>query len=105
MIQSLDASLERLRTDRIDLYYAHKDYPELEIGQIVEAFDGAVRSGKVAALGASNFNADRLGAALAHAEANGAARFEVLPGDYYGVGRPAPAVGGTVFVDHDWSHE
>ena len=35
VIQSLDASLERLRTDRIDLYYAHKDYPELPIEQIV----------------------------------------------------------------------
>ena len=39
VLRSLDASLERLRTDRIDLYYAHKDYPELEIAQIVAAFD------------------------------------------------------------------
>ena len=34
VLQSLDASLERLRTDRIDLYYAHKDYPELDIAQV-----------------------------------------------------------------------
>ena len=81
VLQSLDASLERLRTDRIDLYYAHKDYPELEIAQIVEAFDGAVRSGKVAAVGASNFDADRLSAALAHAE-TGVARFEALQNEY-----------------------
>ena len=67
VIQSLDASLERLRTDRVDLYYAHKDYPELPIEQIVEAFDGAVRSGKALSVGASNFDEHRLLAALDHA--------------------------------------
>ena len=33
----------------------------------------------------------------------GATRFNVLPGDFYGVGKPSPAGGGTVFVDHNWS--
>ena len=47
VLQSLDASLKRLRTDYLDLYYAHKDYPELPIEQIVEAFDGTVKTGKV----------------------------------------------------------
>jgi aryl-alcohol dehydrogenase-like predicted oxidoreductase len=82
VLQSLDASLERLRTDRIDLYYAPKDYPELGIAQIVEAFDGAVRSGKVRAVGASNFDAARLGAALARSDAVGAAPFAALQNEY-----------------------
>ncbi|WP_120717935.1 aldo/keto reductase [Tsuneonella amylolytica] len=87
VLQSLDRSLERLRTDRVDLYYAHKDYPELEIEQIVDAFDGAVRSGKAKAVGASNFGADRLNAALTQAEATGAARFEALQNEYNLVSR------------------
>lgn len=87
--RSLDASLERLQSDSIDLYYAHKDYPELEIGAIVDAFDGTVRNGKVKALGASNFDAARLGAALAHAKATGAATFSALQNEYNLVARSA----------------
>lgn len=87
VLYSLDKSLERLRTDRVDLYYAHKDYTELEIAQIVEAFDGVVRSGKVKAVGASNFDAARLNAALAQADATGAARFEALQNEYNLVAR------------------
>ena len=32
-----------------------------------------------------------------------ATRFDVLPGDFYGTGKPSPAGGGTIFVDHTWS--
>lgn len=82
MLKSLEASLERLQTDRVDLYYAHKDYPELAIEQIVEAFDGTVRSGGVLALGASNFDADRLSSALATASSAGATPFTALQNEY-----------------------
>ena len=87
VLQSLDASLERLRTDRIDLYYAHKDYPELPVEQIVEAFDGAVASGKVREIGASNFDAERLSAALDAAEVAGRTPFTVLQNEYNLVSR------------------
>jgi aryl-alcohol dehydrogenase-like predicted oxidoreductase len=89
VLQSLDASLERLQTDRIDLYYAHKDYPELAIGAIVEAFDGAVQSGKVLAIGASNFDATRLGAALDHADNAGLTPFTALQNEYNLLARDA----------------
>jgi aryl-alcohol dehydrogenase-like predicted oxidoreductase len=60
ILTSLDASLERLQTDYVDLYYAHRDYEELAVGDIVSAFNGAVQTGKVRSLGASNFTAERL---------------------------------------------
>jgi aryl-alcohol dehydrogenase-like predicted oxidoreductase len=82
VLQSLDASLERLRTDYIDLYYAHQDFEELPIGEIVAAFDGAVRTGKVRALGASKFSAVRLAAALDAAKAQDATPFTVLQNWY-----------------------
>ena len=82
VLESLDASLGRLRTDYLDLYYAHRDYAELEVGQIVEAFDGAVKSRKVREIGASNFTAPRLAAALDAASASGATPFTVLQNQY-----------------------
>ena len=87
VLQSLDASLERLRTDRIDLYYAHKDYPELPAEAIAEAFGGAVASGKVREIGASNFDAVRLAAAIDAAEAAGLTPFTVLQNEYNLVSR------------------
>lgn len=87
--QSLDRSLERLRTDYLDLYYAHRDYEELPIDEIVAAFGATVASGKVRALGASNFNAARLGAALAAAKSAGSAPFRVLQNEYNLVSRAA----------------
>jgi aryl-alcohol dehydrogenase-like predicted oxidoreductase len=80
--QSLDASLERLRTDYVDLYYAHRDYDELAIEDIVRAFDGAARSGKARALGASQFGAARLAEALNAAAKRGATPFTVLQNEY-----------------------
>lgn len=87
VLRSLDASLERLRSDYVDLYHAHKDYPELPVEQIVEAFDGAVTSGKVRELGASNFDAARLSAALEAASAAGRTPFTVLQNEYNLVSR------------------
>lgn len=89
VLASLDASLERLQTDYVDLYYAHRDYEELAISDIVAAFDGAVRSGKVRSLGASNFTAARLTGALDAAEEQGATPFTVLQNEYNLIARDA----------------
>jgi aryl-alcohol dehydrogenase-like predicted oxidoreductase len=56
----VDASLRRLQTDRIDLYYAHKDDGSVPVEETVRAFDKTVREGKVRYLGASNVPPDRL---------------------------------------------
>ena len=82
VLQSLDASLERLRTDYVDLYYAHRDFEELPIDDIVAAFDGAAKSGKIRSLGASKFSFKRLAAALDAADKVGATPFSVLQNQY-----------------------
>lgn len=87
--RSLERSLERLRTDYLDLYYAHRDYAELPIGEIASAFAGTVASGKVRTIGASNFDAARLGAALDAAKVGGFAPFSVLQNEYNLVSRAA----------------
>jgi aryl-alcohol dehydrogenase-like predicted oxidoreductase len=77
-----DESLERLGTDVIDLYFAHKDDPDTPLEEALEAFDKLIRAGKVRAIGASNFTAERLAEALAISDANGWARFTVIEPHY-----------------------
>ncbi|MFD5598919.1 aldo/keto reductase [Leucobacter sp. NPDC058333] len=55
-----DASLQRLQTDRIDLYYAHFDDAETPLEETVAAFSELVDAGKVRAIGVSNYTADRV---------------------------------------------
>ena len=85
LLQSLGHSLERLQTDYLDLYYAHKDYPELPIADIVAAFGGAAES--VRSLGASNFTAARLSEALTAAKDAGTMPFTALQNEYNLVSR------------------
>jgi aryl-alcohol dehydrogenase-like predicted oxidoreductase len=77
ILVAAEDSLRRLRTDRIDLYYAHRDDPEVPQDEYLAAFDSLVRSGKVRELGASNFTAPRLRAALDLAAAQGLTGFTV----------------------------
>ncbi|MEV4143088.1 aldo/keto reductase [Amycolatopsis sp. NPDC049691] len=77
-----DDSLRRLRTDHIDLYYAHRDDPDTPLEETLTAFDALVRAGKVRHLGASNYSADRLADALSISDKNGLARYAVLQPHY-----------------------
>lgn len=75
-------SLRRLRTDRIDLYYAHRDDPDTAQEETLDAFDALVREGKVRELGASNFPADRLRSALEISARDGLACYVALQPHY-----------------------
>jgi aryl-alcohol dehydrogenase-like predicted oxidoreductase len=86
--RGIEASLRRLRTDYVDLYYAHRDDPETPQEETLEAFDRLVKAGKVRALGASQIEAPRLGSALDISAANGWAGYTVLQTWYSLVERP-----------------
>lgn len=79
---AVEGSLKRLGIEAIDLYYAHKDDPATPLEETLAAFDRLVRAGKVKALGASNYTAQRLAEALAISEREGLARFTVLQPEY-----------------------
>lgn len=85
--RAADASLARLGIEAIDLYYAHKDDPETPLEEVLGAFDALVRAGKVRAIGASNYSAERLSEALDISERESLARYEVLQPEYHLVGR------------------
>jgi aryl-alcohol dehydrogenase-like predicted oxidoreductase len=76
------ASLERLQTDRIDLYYAHFDDEATPLEESLRAFDALVRNGTVRHLGASNYAPQRLTAALELQRELGLAEFTVLQPHY-----------------------
>ncbi|HET6294087.1 MAG TPA: aldo/keto reductase [Kribbella sp.] len=77
-----NASLERLRTGHIDLYYAHFDDEETPLEETLRAFDELVRAGTVRHLGASNYTPERLTAALELQRELGLAEFTVLQPHY-----------------------
>jgi aryl-alcohol dehydrogenase (NADP+) len=62
--RAAEASLARLRTDRIDLYYAHLDDESTPLDETLGAFDELIREGKVRHIAASNYTAPRLAEAL-----------------------------------------
>jgi aryl-alcohol dehydrogenase-like predicted oxidoreductase len=76
------ASLERLQTDRIDLYYAHFDDEQTPLEESLRAFDALVRAGTVRHIGASNYTPERLTAALELQREHGLAEFTVLQPHY-----------------------
>ncbi len=75
---AVEGSLQRLGTDRIDLYFAHYDDPTVPLEDTLGAFDRLVRAGKVRAIGASNHDAGRLRQALDVSAARGLAAYTVL---------------------------
>jgi aryl-alcohol dehydrogenase-like predicted oxidoreductase len=77
-----EASLQRLRTDRIDLYWYHRPDGVTPIAATLEALDELVRAGKVRAIAASNFSAAQLEEADQVARENGWARFVAVQNEY-----------------------
>lgn len=74
----VEASLRRLGTDYIDLYYSHRDDETVEIAETVGTFGELVAAGKVRALAASNFSAARLAESLKVADELSVARYVAL---------------------------
>ena len=80
--QAVEASLRRLRTDRIDLYQYHRPDGETPIEETLGALDELVREGVIRAAGLSNFGADALREAAAAVERDGLTGFVSLQNEY-----------------------
>jgi len=87
MVQSVEASLKRLNTDRIDLYLAHLDDGITPVEEIARGFDDLVRAGKVVYAGLSNFPAWRIAAAAMLADLRGWAPIAAIQVQYSLVAR------------------
>ncbi|MEU6258814.1 aldo/keto reductase [Streptomyces sp. NPDC047043] len=82
-----DASLRRLDTDHIDLYYTHFDRPEVPVEEIIGALDELVSAGKVRYIAVSNISAERLAESLEFSDREGLAKYVAIQPHYNLVSR------------------
>ena len=82
IVSAVEGSLKRLRTDYIDLCFAHTDDVQTPLESTLDAFDRLVSAGKVRAIGASNYTAERLREALDISANQSIAQYSVLQPHY-----------------------
>ena len=82
IVASVDSSLQRLRTDYIDLYQSHTADPDTQIEETLAAYAELIVAGKVRAIGASNYTAAQLSTALEASQRLDLPRYESLQPEY-----------------------
>src|SRR4051812_186922 len=82
IMEAVAESLSRLQTDYIDLYQSHTDDQEVPLEETLGAYGELLQQGKVRAIGASNYKANRLAAALEVSKKTGLPRYESLQPNY-----------------------
>jgi aryl-alcohol dehydrogenase (NADP+) len=82
ILDAIDGSLRRLRTDYVDLYQAHHPDPDTPIDETLRALDDVVRAGKARYVGCSNYHAYQVARALGRSELLGLARFDCVQPRY-----------------------
>lgn len=87
IIEAAEASLRRLRTDRIDLYQTHIWHAATNLDEMIDAFDLLVRQGKVLYIGATDIPCWQLAQAVYKARLAGKAVFTTLQHHYNAVWR------------------
>ena len=87
LVRACEASLRRLGTDHIDVYFMHGFDALTPVDETLRALDDLTRAGKIGYIGASNFSGWQLMKALATSERHGLARYVAYQGYYSLVGR------------------
>ncbi|WP_316747371.1 aldo/keto reductase [Pedobacter gandavensis] len=82
ILEGVDASLKRLKTDYIDLYQSHYDDPNTPIAETLEAYDELIRAGKIRWIGASNYSAARLQESLEIAQKLSLPKYQTFQPEY-----------------------
>jgi aryl-alcohol dehydrogenase-like predicted oxidoreductase len=82
ILRAAEDSLRRLQTNYIDLYQSHFDDPDTPLEETLDAYGQLMKEGKIRAIGASNFSAERLSEALEISRDNGLPSYESLQPRY-----------------------
>ncbi len=82
ILHAVEESLQRLQTEVIDLYQSHTDDQAVPLEETLGAYDELLRSGKVRAIGASNYKGDRLREAEQVARQHGLPAYTTLQPEY-----------------------
>lgn len=82
IMRAVEDSLQRLQTNYIDLYQSHMDDKDTPLSETLEAYEELIEQGKVRAIGASNYTADRLNEALEVSKEHGIIQYATLQPHY-----------------------
>lgn len=82
ILKAVDASLQRLQTDYIDLYFSHFDDETTPVQETLEAYDELIKAGKVRWIGASNFSKERLVESLETSKKLSLPKYQVYQPEY-----------------------
>jgi aryl-alcohol dehydrogenase-like predicted oxidoreductase len=82
IMRAAEDSLRRLQTSYIDLYQSHRDDPDTPLDETLQAYAQLMEQGKVRAIGASNYSAERLSLSMALSRRHGLPRYECLQTEY-----------------------
>jgi aryl-alcohol dehydrogenase-like predicted oxidoreductase len=82
ILSAVEASLQRLQTDYIDLYQSHRDDPNTPVEETLGVYAELVKQGKVRAIGCSNFTADRIEESLKVSRERGYPEYVSLQPNY-----------------------
>jgi len=82
ILRAAENSLRRLQTDYIDLYQSHRDDPGTSLDETLQAYAQLMEQGKVRAVGASNYSAERLSYAMTLSRRHELPRYECLQTEY-----------------------
>jgi len=102
--KQLTQTLDRLKTDHVDVYFMHRDNPDVPVGEFVDAMDAEVKAGRIRGpFGGSNWTRERLDAAIAYAEKNGKTKPGALSNNFSLAEMVDPIWAGCVHAsDDDW---
>ena len=82
ILEAVEASLQRLQTDHIDLYQSHQDDASTPLQETLEAYQQLIQQGKVRIIGASNYKGARLTEAIETAQQHGLPAYQTLQPEY-----------------------
>ncbi|MET0262439.1 MAG: aldo/keto reductase [Rariglobus sp.] len=94
--RQLHESLERLQTDRVDIYLMHRDNLELPVGELVDMLNEHVRAGRIGIFGGSNWSVERTAAANRYAKRKGLQGFGALSNNFSLARMVDPVWGGCI---------
>lgn len=81
--KQLAQSLDRLQTDYVDIYFMHRDNPDVPVGEFVDAMDAEVKAGRIRGpFGGSNWTRERMDEAIAYAERTGKTKPQALSNNF-----------------------
>lgn len=100
--RQLGESLDRLKTDHVDIYFMHRDNPAVPVGEFVDAIDAEVRAGRIRGLaGGSNWTRARMDEAIRYARKNGRTAFGALSNNFALAEMQEPVWAGCIAASDD----